>query len=474
MDWNRTDDGGSKIALAIMKLPAKVPVTDKRYGGPVLINPGMLPSSSDLSLLTELTFFSGGPGGSGVSMIFRYGDKIQTIVDYDASHPIAYDDQGKYFDIIGFDPRGVNNTTPTFSCFPDAESRYEFKLQSEAEGILSSSDNAYHQIWARYESLGEGCSKSDPESEWLGNFMNTSPVVRDMVELIERHGEWREQETERLLSEAHVQLSIGETRQVVKQRNAWAKDNEKLLYWGFSYGSILGMTFAAMQPHRIQRAAIDGVCNATDYYTGTRLSHLQDSDFVIDAFCEYCYEAGPEVCPFATGESADDVKARFESVLASIKTDPIAVPGSRDQAPEVITFSDLKLFIGESLYTPYRSFGLMATLLADISHRNGTSFAEYKRQQRQEMSPSKTGCQKDVDGIDCHSDNQEADIGISCTDMINIQNTTKSSFLDLWDTMQNQNRILGDMWPIINLRCLGYKARAAWQFKGLPLPLSTK
>lgn len=40
MDYKKTSDQDRKVALAVVRIPAKVPVGDPRYGGAVLINPG--------------------------------------------------------------------------------------------------------------------------------------------------------------------------------------------------------------------------------------------------------------------------------------------------------------------------------------------------------------------------------------------------------------------------------------------------
>lgn len=70
--------------------------------------------------------------------------------------------------------------------------------------------------------------------------MNTSPVVADMVEVIERHGQWREKQA--------IASMGNSSSNYVRGRTKWQIGEENLLYWGLSYGTVLGANFATMQP----------------------------------------------------------------------------------------------------------------------------------------------------------------------------------------------------------------------------------
>ena len=248
----------------------------------------------------------GGPGGSGVEFLMgENGEKIQRVADATVSLPNEFKEEDKYFDIMSWDPRGVNNTTPQVICFPDLNARQDWVASMAAEGTMTSSEVAFVTKWARFEAISGACtqrmSNVGEGEENLLEHVNTAPVVGDMVAMIEALGEWREKEvlsildiSENIEPMVSAQFSAGsQTQAVLKEpwqlsadresileRTKWRKGEEKLLYWGFSYGTALGATFSAMQPHRVGRVILDGVVDGDDYYSLKFEKNLNDNDAV--------------------------------------------------------------------------------------------------------------------------------------------------------------------------------------------------
>ncbi|KAJ5109508.1 proteinase [Penicillium angulare] len=443
MDYNRTDGQGATVAVAIIRRPAKVPVTDLRYGGPVILNPG-------------------GPGGSGVQLVLISGEKLQNIVDFEElpeENPALHSEDAKYFDILSFDPRGINNTTPVFSCFKSPEERKVWQLHTEAEGNIASSDVAFDTLWARSQAFSQTCNIPGAEvlngSEWIGHFMNTPTVVADMVQIIERHGEWREKETDRL-SKQRCRFSMTKTdsktgMNEIRLKNRWQRDEEKILYWGFSYGSVLGTTFAALQPNRIHRLIVDGVVDVYDFYEGTWLANLQDADAALGKFFEYCHEAGASECSFASSD-LKDIQGRFQDVLEGLKTNPVAVPSSKDRGAEIVTYSDVNKLVMTSLYKPVQLFPLVAQVFTDLSQGNGSSFADYKFEQRNDLKAT--------------NNLMEAQASVICSDGYKLLGMTKAQYRNHSEIIQGQSQILGEEWPALGMACPGWTTRPAWSFDG--------
>lgn len=311
IDWNSTSSNGSRVAIAIMKMPAPVPITDYRYGGAILLNPG-------------------GPGGSGINFMLREAVNISEAVNPLSSAGTTQ--EGKYFDLISWDPRGVNNTTPHLECFHDALSYDFWRYQEEVGGIDHTSDISLSLAWARWKALMETCAKGNE----IAKHMNTVLVVRDMVEIIDRHAEWRNKPAELWLASKEGKSTTSRKEngdlfawEAVLDRTKRYKGDEKLQYWGFSYGTVLGATFAAVYPERVGRMVLDGVADAYDYYPTGWMRNLNDTDKIMSKFYEYCSEARPEKCAMNIGNSSSsDIQNLVESLISSLHEDPISVPGN--------------------------------------------------------------------------------------------------------------------------------------------------
>lgn len=303
LNWNvsaEARESGPRAAIAIAKLPAKVPVTDPRYGGVVLLNPG-------------------GPGESGVFQVISDGPHLQTVLDSPVSPSQAFSQSAKFFDILSFDPRGVNNTTPELRCFPDAFNKQTWQLRFIDMGLLWDSESIVGLEWARSSALGASCS-AGPGQDGVLPFVNTAQVVEDMVEIIEQEGALRAREAMRLLASratAGFAPTNAEVEEIVK-RTSYQPGEEKLQYWGMSYGTTVGSTFAAMHPDKVRRLVLDGNMDPADHYAGLFEHSLQDADMVITKHSQYCYEAGPEKCPLYDS-SPEAIEARMTLIMESIK-----------------------------------------------------------------------------------------------------------------------------------------------------------
>ncbi|QRV97364.1 alpha/beta hydrolase family protein [Ceratobasidium sp. AG-Ba] len=154
----------------------------------------------------------GGPGGSGNLFIALVGEKLRAALD------------GRY-DIIGFDPRGVNLTGPWTACFTTEAEPLSLEYQEILLGApyphstISNDRTIINKLRAIQASHNAACIERGNRK--ILESVGTVFVAQDMVRMVEALGE---------------------------------------------DGSILGATFAAMRPDLVKRMVLDGISNAESYY----------------------------------------------------------------------------------------------------------------------------------------------------------------------------------------------------------------
>ena len=271
----------------------------------------------------------GGPGGSGATFVLGLGKSLQTIVD-SGSAPAINDVNAKYYDILGFDPRGIGQTTPQAYCTADVAAAWSWTLREDTEGILGSSDAALGRLWSMSHAWGTACKQTMDEEDGfdIKQYMSTAFVARDMLEIVEKHAAH--------VAETVAQLDLVKQRRQILDAALIKPSDAKLQYWGFSYGTFLGSTFASMYPDRVGRVILDGVVSSYDYIHSLGDGSLTDNQKAMNSFYTYCVYAGPEVCPLATANSTfADVENRVHSIVQSLYHNPLAI--ITPTGPEIIS-----------------------------------------------------------------------------------------------------------------------------------------
>ncbi|KAF9457252.1 TAP-like protein-domain-containing protein [Collybia nuda] len=331
----------------------------------------------------------GGPGGSGVDFVVDMGEELSTIV-------------GPQFDILGFDPRGVGRSVPRVSFFETAAERALWGPISLH--VLDTSRGDVAREWARSKVVNELARERQLD---VLRHMNTDHTARDMLRITEAHG------------------------------------RERLQYWGFSYGTVLGATFAAMFPDEIERMIIDGVVDVEDYYKTLWTHNLLDTDKTMQIFFDGCAAAGPDDCAFYA-PTPEDISRNLTSLYNAIREKPVPVRTKHSYG--LIDYNRLRMKVFNSLYQPFASFPGLARGLADLAAGNGRPLFEMT-----EKTPFQCNCDEGLPGIDVTS---EAQAAILCNDGDDIPESLED-FQKYFKHLTEKSS-WGELWSTIRAECIGW------------------
>ncbi|GAB7356790.1 hypothetical protein MBLNU459_g7680t2 [Dothideomycetes sp. NU459] len=290
-------------SVPLVKLPANASAATDKYKGIIITNPG-------------------GPSVSGVEDLLANGFLYQAVV-------------GSNYDLVSFDPRGIQNSVPSGNCTLASTSRLRprFRLQDPVESAASFESN--FQV---AKTLGEECAASIGGPTQAGPHMTTAVNVKDLVSILDAYAATDDGK------------SVGEAASLLN-------------YWGLSYGTFIGQTFASMYPDRVGRVVLDGVVNAAEYTTvGIGPSSLLDSDAAFATFFEYCHLAGPTACAFYAN-STRAVHARFERSISQLAQHQNQTNATATTALALALVNEV---VFESAYAPITFFPEAAYVLAQL------------------------------------------------------------------------------------------------------------
>ncbi|MEV7973454.1 alpha/beta hydrolase [Cellulomonas sp. NPDC089187] len=280
LDWS--DPSGDTIDIAVNRHQA----TGEKLGS-LLINPG-------------------GPGGSGI----------------DALSSIALggfgDDVIAAYDLIGFDPRGVGQSTAV-DCVGDAEmdalvsADYDF---STDEGVAAAE--------AAYATLGKGC------------LANTGPLLE------------------------HVDtVSAAKDMDVIRA----VLGDDTLTYVGYSYGTQLGATYAALFPQQVGRLVLDGALDPTLSSQELSLGQAVGFENALRAYVTDC-QNGTD-CPL-TG-TVDEGLTQIRALLDQATATPLPTGTDGRTLTGALAFSGIALPLYDESSWSYLTMGLREALAGDGS-----------------------------------------------------------------------------------------------------------
>jgi pimeloyl-ACP methyl ester carboxylesterase len=261
---------------------------DEPDGPTISLAVARVPATDQTQRIGSLFLNPGGPGGPGVfALPIQYGPLPEGLRER--------------FDVVGFDPRGVGESAPV-RCFASTTELATFTTAYLTEQVAPAGPAGETAMLAAYEDVARRCGELNAE---ILPHVSTANVARDLDRL----------------------------RQAV--------GDEQLNYFGTSYGTYLGATYANLFPDRIRAMALDGVINPASYTSFDqgdgdvvgpdttsflRILSDQGSAEALAAFFAECTAAGVSRCAFAAPTN-EETGAKFDALMERLRTDPAVAVG---------------------------------------------------------------------------------------------------------------------------------------------------
>ena len=260
LDWR--DCGGNQCARLTVPLDYAEP-----DGETITLAVLRAPASRRGERVGQLVVNPGGPGGSGV--------------DYASSGSFTFGEQlTRYFDIVGFDPRGVGKSTP-LEC-AGTEQTDEF-LSADPDPDTGDEVARLDRLTREF---GEGCLS---ESGDLARHISTVEAAKDMDVLREALGE------------------------------------RQLDYFGASYGTFLGATYADLFPKNVRRMVLDGAIDPSLSNKELSLGQAKGFETALRAYLQDCVDRGDCIL----GDTVEAGARRISQLLEQIDARPLPTNSDR-------------------------------------------------------------------------------------------------------------------------------------------------
>jgi pimeloyl-ACP methyl ester carboxylesterase len=242
--------------------------------GTISLNLIKLPATDPAHRVGSLLINPGGPGASGIAFA---RDAVQSFTPRVRA---AYD-------IVGFDPRGIGSSSPLV-CLTNRQQ--DAFIAANQNPTTPGQELA---LLALVQGFARSCQQ---HSARILPFMSTADQARDMDV---------------------IRAVVGDT---------------KLHYYGASYGTFLGATYAELFPSRVGRLVLDGAIDPTLSAEALTAGQLRGFEVALSAFLQDCFHQSS--CP--VGPSETDARNQIGRLVQQSASHPLSSSSGRSVTQSLV------------------------------------------------------------------------------------------------------------------------------------------